>query len=162
MEWLVALDNNSVVSSNYGSGSIPTLYVIDQNQTVAYSEIGFDFKEVLNALDQLALEPIRSISLDGSLGDIPSLGIVPLIFIAGIGFMVIFIIGAIIYGRYQQKKQAEAYQASYGFNQQQRTQTRTVHERVAFKVCPNCNRSLSSKAKFCLYCGSDLRENSNR
>ncbi|MHA2203970.1 MAG: redoxin domain-containing protein [Candidatus Hodarchaeales archaeon] len=156
MEWLVTLDNNSIVNNNYGSGYIPTLYVIDQNQIIAYSEIGFNFGEVLNALDQLGLEPTRPISPGGSLDNIPFLGIIPTIFIAGIGFMVIFIIGAVIYGRYQQKKQAEAYQARYGVIQQQRSQPSYDQERAASKVCPNCNGSLMSKAKFCLYCGSDL------
>lgn len=159
MEWLVAFDNNSVVGNTYYPGAIPTLYVIDQNQVITYSEMGFYFSEVLNALDQLALEPTRPISADGSL---PFLGIVPMIFIAGIGFMVIFIIGAVIYGRYQQKKQAEAYQARYGSNHQETTHTPTVHERDTFKVCPNCNQSLVLKAKFCVYCGSDLREDSIR
>jgi thiol-disulfide isomerase/thioredoxin len=162
MEWLVAMDNNSIVSNNYGSGYIPTLYVIDQNQVVAYSEIGFNFEEVLNTLDQLELEPTRPISSNGSLDDISFLGIVPLIFIAGIGFMVVFIIGTIIYGRYQQRKQAEAYQARYGFKQQQSIPRPTSYRKADFNVCSNCNRSVSSKAKFCLYCGSDLRENSYR
>ncbi len=152
---MVTLDDNNIVNNNYGSGYIPTLYVIDQNQIIAYSEIGFNFGEVLNALDQLGLESTRPISPGGSLDNISFLGIIPTIFIGGIGFMVIFIIGAIIFGRYQQKKQAESYQARYGVNQQ-RSQPSIGRERAAFKVCPNCNHSLMSKTKFCLYCGTDL------
>ncbi|UCG03474.1 MAG: redoxin domain-containing protein [Candidatus Heimdallarchaeota archaeon] len=161
MDWWVAFDNSSIVSNNYGSGYIPTLYVIDQNQIVTYSEIGFDFEEVLNTLDQLGIEPTLPISPNGSLGDLPFFGIVPTIFIVGIGFMVVFIIGAVIYGRYQQRKQREAYQVRYGFNQHQKIQTSTLDERAASRICPNCNRSSALKAKFCLYCGSDLREDSS-
>ncbi|MFX0208615.1 MAG: redoxin family protein [Candidatus Hodarchaeota archaeon] len=159
MEWLVAFDNDSIVSTNYGSGYIPTLYVIDQDQVVTYSEIGFNLGEVLNALDHLGLESTRPISPNGSFNGIPSLDIIPTIFIAGIGFMVIFIIGAVLYGRYQQRKQAAAYQARYGFSQEQTALT--GYEKPGIKICPNCNQSVTTGAKFCMNCGSGLRHGSN-
>jgi len=154
MEWFVAFDNDSVVNNNYGTGAIPTLYVIDYNQVIAYSEIGFDFTAVLNALDQLGLEPTSPISPNNSF--IPSLGIVPLIFLVGIGLLMVFIIGTVIYGRLQQKRQVVRYHR-YGYNHQQRILAPNGHENPDFKVCPICNFTLPFKAKFCMSCGSDLR-----
>lgn len=51
-----------MVSSNSKSVYIPTLYVIAKNQVDTYSEIGFNFGEVLNVLDQVGLESTRPIS----------------------------------------------------------------------------------------------------
>ncbi|MFX1515869.1 MAG: TlpA family protein disulfide reductase [Promethearchaeota archaeon] len=133
MEWFVAFDNNSVVANNYGTGAIPTLYVIDYNQVVAYSEIGFDFTAVLSALDQIGLEPTRTISLNGSFT--PSLSIVPLIYIVGIGLILLFIIGAVIYGRLQQKRQIAHY-PRFNYNHQQRILKPNDHRNLEFKVCP--------------------------
>ena len=157
MEWLVAFDNNSIVSTNYGSGYIPTLYVIDQNQKVAYSEIGFNFGEVLETLDKLGLESTHQISPNGSFNGIPSLGIIPTIFIVGVGLMVIFIIGAVLYDRYQQRKQATAYQTHFRFN---RDTAFSGYKKPRLQICPNCNQSVVTGAKFCMNCGSDLKHNS--
>jgi hypothetical protein len=151
MEWLVAFDNNSIVNTNYGSGYIPTLYVIDQYQTVAYSEIGFNFEEVLTALDQLGLESTRQISPNGSFNGTFDLGFFPTLFIVGIGIMAIFIIGAVIFGRYQQKKQLESYQTRF-------SQEPSAFRGYRIKICPNCSQSITTGAKFCLNCGSDLRQ----
>ncbi|MFX1513560.1 MAG: TlpA family protein disulfide reductase [Promethearchaeota archaeon] len=40
----------------YGTGYIPTMYIIDQNQTIVYSEIGFYFEDIINKLQELLLE----------------------------------------------------------------------------------------------------------
>ncbi len=53
MTWIVALDNNSGVWSNYGTGYIPTMYVINQTGFVHYQEIGFDNDNVILAINQL-------------------------------------------------------------------------------------------------------------
>lgn len=53
MTWIVALDNNSIISSNYGTGAIPTMYVINQTGYVHYQEIGFDNDKVVLAINQL-------------------------------------------------------------------------------------------------------------
>jgi thiol-disulfide isomerase/thioredoxin len=53
MAWIVAMDNSSIVSSYYGTGYIPTMYIINQTGFVHYQEIGFDYDTIMMALDQL-------------------------------------------------------------------------------------------------------------
>lgn len=53
MDWNVALDNNSIVDTNYGSGYIPTMYIIAPNQTIVYSEIGFYYDRVTDVIDSM-------------------------------------------------------------------------------------------------------------
>jgi thiol-disulfide isomerase/thioredoxin len=157
MEWLVALDNNSVIDNNYGSGYIPTMYIIDQNQ------IGFNFEGVINTLDELSLEPLDplptytsySYSNDYIFSDMLSM----FIFIMFIGIAGMVIVGTtiIIYVRHQRKKKTELFRASrltYG-HQQIKTAT-TLQKGMFFEFCPQCDHKLGYQAKFCPYCGSDL------
>ncbi|MFX0016676.1 MAG: redoxin family protein [Promethearchaeota archaeon] len=153
MEWFVAFDNNSIVNNNYGSGFIPTLYVIDRNQKVAYSEIGFDYEAVIDVLDQLSLEPTKQLPNNS-----PNFGMVPLIWVGGIGFLAIFVVGLILYSRYQEKKQTEIYRMG-SFHHQQEIRPPTTFQDINFgEICPTCNHLIHVKAKFCTNCGSDLRK----
>ncbi len=52
MSWLVTLDESNM-NKDYGSGAIPTMYIINQTGYIAYSEVGFYYDGVINALDQL-------------------------------------------------------------------------------------------------------------
>ena len=52
MTWLVTRDISNV-DQDYGTGYIPTMYIINQTGYITYTEIGFNFTEVVNALDQL-------------------------------------------------------------------------------------------------------------
>ena len=52
MSWIVSLDI-SLMNGVYGTGYIPTLYIINQTGYVAYQEIGFNYQGVINALDKL-------------------------------------------------------------------------------------------------------------
>ena len=156
MEWLVALDNNSAIDSNYGSEYVPTMYIIDKNQTVAYSEIGFSFEEVVSTLDELELEPIEPLPSYTSSGDILDLFIGIILF--GMGIVVIFTISVVFYVRHQQKKKAELYRVSQlAYKQQQRTQMSSAHEGSHSDICPKCGQLRELNAKFCVYCGSDFR-----
>ncbi|MHA1969376.1 MAG: TlpA family protein disulfide reductase, partial [Candidatus Hodarchaeales archaeon] len=53
MAWYVTMDNENVVDSNYGTGYIPTMYIINQTGYVHYQEIGVNYDEVIASLDQL-------------------------------------------------------------------------------------------------------------
>ncbi len=156
MEWLVALDYNSVIDSNYGSEYVPTMYIIDKSQTVAYSEIGFNFEEVINTLDQLSLEPINPLPSYTTSSDFLNLFIG--VIIVGMGIVVIFTISIVLYVRNQQKKKAELYRASQlTFNQQQRAKLSSAHEGSFSDICPKCGQLRELNAKFCVSCGSDFR-----
>jgi thiol-disulfide isomerase/thioredoxin len=152
MQWLVARDNNSVVDINYGSGYIPTMYIIDQDQTIAYAEVGFNYNGIINALDQLSLIPISSLpSYDYY--DYPAFFQTMLDFLFfGITLFFIFGVGIIIYVRYQRKKKMDFLQSK-----QQVVSPSSFQERASFSICPNCNRSITPQAKYCAFCGSDLR-----
>ncbi len=52
MDWIVGLDYNRTITDdlNYGSGFIPTMYLIDQSGDVIYAEIGYDDTAVKAAL----------------------------------------------------------------------------------------------------------------
>ncbi len=154
MEWLVALDSNSVIDSNYGSEYVPTMYIIDKNQTVAYSEIGFVFEEVVNTLDQLELVPIKPLPSRTSSNDILTMFIG--VILVGMGIVVIFSISIVFYVRHQQKKKAELYRASLAFNQQ-KAQMSLAHEGSFSDICPKCGQLREVNAKFCVNCGSDFR-----
>jgi len=52
MSWIVTLDESNM-NKEYGTGYIPTLYIINQTGYVVYQEIGFDYQSVINALDVL-------------------------------------------------------------------------------------------------------------
>jgi thiol-disulfide isomerase/thioredoxin len=52
MSWIVSLDESNM-SEDYGSGAIPTMYIINQTGYITYSEVGFNYYGVINALDQL-------------------------------------------------------------------------------------------------------------
>ncbi|MHA1331840.1 MAG: TlpA family protein disulfide reductase, partial [Candidatus Hodarchaeales archaeon] len=56
MHWIVAMDNDSFVSEYYGTGYIPTMYIINQTGYVHYKEIGFDQTEVIKSL-KLLIDP---------------------------------------------------------------------------------------------------------
>ena len=162
MEWLVALDSNSIIDSNYGSDYVPTMYIIDKNQTVAYSEIGFYFEEVINTFDLLSLEPITPLPSYTSsevydTGDILDtfIGVI----LVGMGIVVILTISIVVYVRHQQKKKAELYRVSYlAYNQQQKTQMSSAHEKTFHGICPKCGQLRELNSKFCVYCGSDFRK----
>jgi thiol-disulfide isomerase/thioredoxin len=53
MAWYVTMDNENIVDSNYGTGYIPTMYIINQTGYVHYQEIGFNYDEVIASLNQL-------------------------------------------------------------------------------------------------------------
>ncbi|MHA1978394.1 MAG: TlpA family protein disulfide reductase [Candidatus Hodarchaeales archaeon] len=52
MSWIVSMDESNM-NSNYGTGWIPTMYIIDQSGFVVYVEIGFDYTAVITTLDEL-------------------------------------------------------------------------------------------------------------
>ena len=52
MSWIVSLDESNM-NLNYGTGYIPTMYIINQSGSVVYAEIGFDYLGVITALDDL-------------------------------------------------------------------------------------------------------------
>ncbi|MFX0126280.1 MAG: TlpA family protein disulfide reductase [Candidatus Hodarchaeota archaeon] len=52
MTWLVTRDITNM-NQDYGTGYIPTLYVINQTGYITYTEIGFNYAGVVNALDLL-------------------------------------------------------------------------------------------------------------
>ncbi len=53
MDWYVTMDNDGMVDSNYGTGYIPTMYIINQTGYIHYQEVGFNYEEVIASLDQL-------------------------------------------------------------------------------------------------------------
>ncbi|UCE15172.1 MAG: redoxin domain-containing protein [Candidatus Heimdallarchaeota archaeon] len=150
MEWLVSLDTNSVIDDNYGSGYIPTMYIIDHNQIIAYSEIGFDIEEIIETLDQLSLEPLTPLPEYASIDEIPFFTdvVTPLLIVIGIGFTIF----VVVYLWSQQRKRTEAYQA-HRYNQ-----FPSVQKGGFLETCPKCGHSLSFQAFFCPYCGSDFKE----
>ncbi|MHA1200461.1 MAG: TlpA family protein disulfide reductase, partial [Candidatus Heimdallarchaeaceae archaeon] len=55
MDWIVGLDYGGIVDEvlNYGSGFIPTMYLINETGHVIYSEVGFDETTVRATLSSL-------------------------------------------------------------------------------------------------------------
>ncbi|MFX0087668.1 MAG: TlpA family protein disulfide reductase [Candidatus Hodarchaeota archaeon] len=52
--WKVALDNNGTVASTYGTGLLPSIYIINQTGFIEYRKrIGFDYEEVFLVLFSL-------------------------------------------------------------------------------------------------------------
>ncbi|PWI47198.1 hypothetical protein CEE45_12920 [Candidatus Heimdallarchaeota archaeon B3_Heim] len=52
MSWIVSLDESNM-NQDYGTGYIPTMYIINQSGFIVYTEIGFDNVGIISALDQL-------------------------------------------------------------------------------------------------------------
>ena len=55
MDWIVGIDHNNTIDSilDYGSGYIPTMYLINETGHVIYAEIGFDESTVRSLLSSL-------------------------------------------------------------------------------------------------------------
>ncbi len=156
MEWFVALDNDSIVRSYYGSGYIPTMYIIDQNQTIVYSEVGFYFTNIINTLDELSLEPISSLPTYDSYDPSDFFSQIndffgSMLFII-VCVLVIVIIFAVIYIRRQSRNRVEfiGHQIKEPFSPYQ--------GKTSIRNCPTCGQKLLSEAKFCSSCGSNIKE----
>ncbi|MHA2275367.1 MAG: TlpA family protein disulfide reductase, partial [Candidatus Kariarchaeaceae archaeon] len=52
MSWVVTLDESNM-NQNYGTGYIPTMYIVNQTGYVIYREIGFNYQGVVDALNEL-------------------------------------------------------------------------------------------------------------
>jgi thiol-disulfide isomerase/thioredoxin len=52
MSWIVSMDISNM-RMNYGTGYIPTMYIIDKQGYIVYKEIGFKYNYVTEALDAL-------------------------------------------------------------------------------------------------------------
>ncbi len=52
MAWIVSLDESNM-RFDYGTGAIPTMYIINQTGHVVFREIGFNYHNIITTLDQL-------------------------------------------------------------------------------------------------------------
>ncbi|MFX1514084.1 MAG: redoxin domain-containing protein [Promethearchaeota archaeon] len=142
MEWIVALDNNSIIRSYYGSGYIPTMYIIDQNQNIAYSEIGFNFNAIMDKLVDLGLEQKYSISSDN-----PSLDLLVLVGI----FLLIPIVGIIIIVVIKFSEKSK----SLNLKTMGVSKKGIYHPPAKHKIlyCTQCGEKIEPFDRFCTNCG---------
>jgi hypothetical protein len=153
MDWYVALDNNSIVDNTYGSGYIPTMYVIDQNQTIVYSEVGFHFSNIIDTLNDLSLEPISSLPTYGPSNNMSwFIDFMNALTFVIVCIVVIVILSVVIYVRRRNRNQVTSpslqIKESYSPNQ----------NRAFTDSCPNCSQQLLPQTKFCVFCGSKIKE----
>ena len=60
ISWKVALDTNGIIASNYGNGTIPLWYIINQTGYVEYKRSDFDYELVTQVLSSL-LTPVATV-----------------------------------------------------------------------------------------------------
>lgn len=153
MDWYVALDNNSIVDNTYGSGYVPTMYIIDQNQTIVYSEIGFHFSNIIDTLNDLSLEPISSLPTYSPPGNFTwFIDFMNALVFVMVCIVVIVILSVVIYVRRRNRNQVTSpsipIKESYSPNQ----------NRVFTNICPSCRQQLLPQTKFCVFCGVKIKE----
>lgn len=124
MNWIVSLDDGGFINSVYGTESIPTFYIFDQDGNIQWTENGFDPSstgdEMRNTINYLLEEGPGPINTGGS--DVGRIFIIIAEVIGGLGITVA---------------------AIYGY-----TKLRT---RLKFKNCESCGLKSTSK---CAKCGT--------
>ena len=50
MDWIVSLDQSSLINAEYGTGNIPTFYIIDQDGDIQWTDSGFSNEETKPAM----------------------------------------------------------------------------------------------------------------
>ena len=50
MDWIVSLDQGGLINSAYGTGSVPTFYIIDQDGSIQWTDSGFSNEETKPAM----------------------------------------------------------------------------------------------------------------
>ncbi len=123
MSWIVSLDEGSEIHSIYGTGSIPTFYIIDKEGTVQWSDTGFTNEVTKPAME----DTIKNILEENPNNGNPGPSTTSKVFI---------IILEVIAGL------AAAVAATFGVYK--------LRQRFGFKKCLTCSNEASSK---CAKCG---------
>ncbi len=123
MSWIVSLDPGNTILGIYGTGSIPTFYIIDQEGTVQWSDTGFTNEITKPAMEDTIKGLLEENPTNGNPGPSPT-------------SKVFFIILEIVAGL------AVAIAAVFGVYK--------LRQRVGIKNCPTCGSLASSK---CAKCG---------
>ncbi len=122
MDWIVSLDSGGSINSVYGSGSIPTFYIIDQEGSIIWSDSGFSNEETKPKMQTT----IETLLADGSDSINPGSTETPrglIIFAEVTGGLAIAV--AVIFGYYK------------------------IKNRIKTKMCPTCSNVASSKCSKC-------------
>ncbi len=148
MEWFVTLDNDSIVWENYGTGYIPTMYIIGQDQRIAYSEIGFNYENVLNTLDGLGLESSATTTSDGdgspSVEPLVILGILSIVPIVGLVIVIVV--------KFSEKAASRDLKSPSPWKS--KSDIPQIQHGIQF--CHNCGNKADLSDRFCINCGNRL------
>jgi thiol-disulfide isomerase/thioredoxin len=124
MDWIVSLDEGNLINAAYGTGNIPTFYIIDQDGDIQWTDSGFSNEEtkpaMANTISYLLEEGPGPINPGGS--DIGRILIIIAEVLGGLGIVV-----AAIFGYTKLKK------------------------RMTYKKCSSCGTASTSK---CAKCGT--------
>jgi len=122
MDWIVSLDDGAHINSVYGTGNIPTFYIIDQDGDIQWSDSGFSNEvtkpAMSNAISHLLVEGPGSIN--PGVSDATQILITIAEIVGGLGIVVA---------------------ATFGYMK--------LKSRLKMKKCPTCSSIASSKCSKC-------------
>ncbi|MCE7743150.1 MAG: TlpA family protein disulfide reductase [Candidatus Heimdallarchaeota archaeon] len=122
MDWIVSLDQGGYINSVYGTGSVPTFYIIDQDGDIQWTDSGFSNEETKPAMS----EAISYLLVEGPGPINPGVSDATQILITIAEIVgVLGIIVAAIFGYIK------------------------VKDRIKMKKCPTCSNTASSKCSKC-------------
>ena len=68
MDWIVSLDPGGSINSVYGTGTIPTFYIIDQQGDIQWSHSGFDEDTIWPIMERTIMNLLEEDSGDNNPG----------------------------------------------------------------------------------------------
>ena len=133
MDWIVSLDPGSAINLEYGTGTIPTFYIIDQEGELHWSQSGFSEEETWPVMENRIKNLVEDNPSNNGGVNNPGSSTVSKVFIilAEVTLGIAGVVGIIYAVRY-------------------------VRKRLAVKKCISCNLQATSK---CSKCGSFICTN---
>ena len=122
MSWIVSLDEGSEINGIYGTGTIPTFYIIDRDGTVQLTEVGFSNEVTKPAMESAIESLLEEDPNNGNTGPGPT---------SRVFFIILEVLGglaaaaAVVFGVYKLKP------------------------RFGVKHCVTCNNTASIKCSKC-------------